>query len=104
MTLKEFIESVDEDSPPAGLPQTLTALWWDRKGEWAHAHSEAQNIHDSTGSRIHAYLHRKEGDLGNADYWYARAGRRRPAVGLEEEWRGLAEELLESSGRPEGGV
>lgn len=96
MTSKEFIDSVGQDSPPASLPQSLAALWWDRKGEWAQAHAVAQNIHDPTGSAIHAYLHRKEGDIGNADYWYARAGRRRPAVSLEEEWQALVEELLES--------
>lgn len=97
MTFEDFLDSTGRESPPAELPEPLTALWRDRKGEWARAHSVAQNIHDTRGSAIHAYLHRKEGDAGNADYWYSRAGRQRPAVSLEEEWRALVEELLESS-------
>jgi len=46
------------------------------------------------GAAVHAYLHRKEGDLSNAGYWYARAGRAMPVGTLEAEWRALAEELL----------
>lgn len=75
---------------PGDLPPLLAALWWDARGDWARAHELAQSVETAEGAWVHAYLHRKEGDLGNADYWYRRAGRRRPAVTLEEEWADLA--------------
>jgi len=71
---------------PAGLAPTLAALWWDARGDWARAHEAAQSVDTAEAAWVHAYLHRKEGDLSNADYWYRRAGRQRPAVPLEAEW------------------
>jgi hypothetical protein len=76
------------------MASTLESLWWDGKGDWDRAHAIAQKIPTVQGSAVHAYLHRKEGVLWNADYWYARAGRTRPAVPLEAEWRRLVEEML----------
>ena len=94
MTFKKFITSLDQNTPPAEMPETLTSLWWDRKGNWDLAHSIAQDIPTTQGSAVHAYLHRVEGVLWNADYWYSKAGRRRPSVSLEEEWQQLVEEML----------
>lgn len=95
MNLKDFLASVDvANRPPAGLAETLRSLWWDKKGDWDRAHAIAQEIPSVQGSAVHAYLHREEGVLWNADYWYRRAGRNRPAISLEEEWRALAEEML----------
>ncbi|MCK7559866.1 hypothetical protein MKQ70_34985 [Chitinophaga sedimenti] len=82
--------------PPYGLTPALTAMWWDGKGDWDAAHDIAQEITGSTGSYIHAYLHRKEGDPGNAAYWYARAGRKIPKSSLDEEWNDIVMELLRS--------
>ncbi len=56
------------------MSPALVALWHDAKGDWARAHEVAQDIDDATGSWVHAYLHRKEGDEGNAAYWYRKAG------------------------------
>ena len=68
----------------------LVALWHDARGDWDAAHAVAQGIAGADGAWLHAYLHRKEGDPGNAGYWYRRAGRA-PATGtLEEEWQELA--------------
>jgi hypothetical protein len=80
--------------PPEGLNAAVVALWWAAKGEWQKAHEAAQE-HDTTAcARVHAYLHRVEGDLPNAAYWYRRAGRP-PATGsLEAEWSAIAAELL----------
>jgi hypothetical protein len=75
-------------------PATLTSLWWDRKGDWNRAHSIAQDIPTAQGSAVHAYLHREEGVLWNADYWYRRAGRPRPGISLEAEWEALVLEML----------
>ena len=94
MDIDEFIKSVEKEGPPPDMSETLISLWWDKKGDWDFAHSIAQNIPTVQGSAVHAYLHREEGVLWNADYWYSRAGRVRPDMSLEEEWRQLVEEML----------
>ena len=95
MNMNEFIETTHRNKPPSSLPDTLQSLWWDKKGDWTRAHSIAQVIPTTQGSAIHAYLHREEGVIWNADYWYTRAGRDRPDYSLEREWQELVEELLE---------
>ena len=75
MQLEDFIKSIKEESPPEGLTEPLQAMWHARKGNWDKAHNSAQSISTELGSWIHAYLHRVEGDLSNADYWYKRAGK-----------------------------
>ncbi len=93
--LREFRESVKNDErPPKGLGFALTGLWWDAKGDWAKAHESAQQDEGPAGAWAHAYLHRKEGDVGNAAYWYRRAERAICRGSLEEEWTAIAEELL----------
>lgn len=95
MNLEAFVQSVENNAqPPAGLTETLQSLWWDRKGDWHRAHAIAQEIPSAQGSAVHAYLHREEGVIWNADYWYRRAGRKRPDVSLDEEWQRLVEEML----------
>ena len=94
MTLEEFIALTEEDQPPDGLSILLTALWFDRKGDWGKAHELAQTVPTETGSLVHAYLHRKEGDPGNARYWYHRSGRPESRKSLEEEWESIVTELL----------
>ena len=94
MIYDEYISSIEADLPPSGLSETLTALWWDKKGDWDRAHSIAQAIPTAPGSAVHAYLHREEGVLWNADYWYTRAGRKRPDIPLDAEWQLLVEEML----------
>ena len=82
----------------------MQALWHDARGDWEHAHRCAQADEGRDASWVHAYLHRKEGDAGNASYWYRRASRNIPAPGLvlSAEWTQIAEELLalKSSGKP----
>jgi hypothetical protein len=97
MSLGDFQLSVTRDAaPPTGLSLPLQALWHDARGDWDQAHACAQNDHGRDGSWVHAYMHRKEGDLGNAGYWYARAGRKMPvsSVTLETEWAAIAGELI----------
>ena len=95
MTVEEFRNTLSSTTPPA-VSTLLLALWHDAKGDWEKAHAIAQDVDDARGAWVHAYLHRKEGDLGNAGYWYARAGRKMPAssVTLETEWAAIAQELL----------
>ena len=94
MTFDDFLQSVQDEYPPENLSDTLTSLWWDKKGDWDKAHFIAQNIATLQGSAVHAYLHREEGVMWNADYWYGRAGRKRPDIPLSEEWRELVEEMM----------
>ena len=94
MTIEEFRLSVSKNDLPLGLSQGLRALWEDARGHWNQAHSIAQDLHDPTGSWIHAYLHRKEGDLGNAGYWYRKAGQPTAHDTLEEEWERIVRALL----------
>lgn len=86
MTVDEFQRSLAEAEPPAGLSAPLLALWWDARGDWHRAHEAAQAGEDADSAWVHAYLHRKEGDLANAGYWYKRAGKVMGKGALEEEW------------------
>jgi hypothetical protein len=81
-------------APPQGLAGPLLALWWDARGDWARAHEAAQAGGDAESAWVHAYLHRKEGDLPNAGYWYRRAGRPVATGPLEREWAAIAAALL----------
>ncbi len=94
MSFEEFMASIGAEAPPERLKAPLVSLWWDKKGDWDRAHAIAQETPGVQGSAVHAYLHREEGILWNADYWYARAGRKRPEIPLAEEWRRLVVEML----------
>jgi hypothetical protein len=89
-----FADSVEKSEPPAGLSGALQALWWDAKGDWQRAHACAQEHDDAAGMRVHAYLHRKEGDQSNAGYWYRRCGVAPSTVTLDQEWEELARAFL----------
>ena len=95
MTVDELRASLTASKPPAGCPATVVALWHDAKGDWEAAHQVAQDIDDADGAWVHAYLHRKEGDAGNAAYWYRRAGQPVATDELEVEWERLCRALLE---------
>jgi hypothetical protein len=97
MNLEEFQASVSHQAPDPTLPMPLAALWWDAKGDWARAHSLVDALDTREGMAVHAYLHRKEGDAWNADYWYRRSGRDFHRPSLDAEWEALAEALLSSS-------
>jgi len=90
VTLDEFRASLGRDRPP-DASKPLIALWHDARGDWDRAHEVAQAIEDATGAWIHAYLHRKEGDLGNARYWYERARRTVETGPLEAEWERIVQ-------------
>ena len=94
MKFEEFQKSLGASSPPGNLSRYLQSLWYDAKGDWNRSHEIIQDIADERAAWIHAYLHRKEGDIGNADYWYRRAGKSRPDKTLEEEWTSIVEALL----------
>ncbi|MGH7125790.1 MAG: hypothetical protein ACREFI_15560, partial [Stellaceae bacterium] len=94
MNIDTFRATLARDDPPE-LSHALRALWWDAKGDWNKAHACAQQDEEtSAGTWVHAYLHRKEGDLSNAGHWYQRAGRPVETTALEAEWATIAEALL----------
>lgn len=100
MEFSAFKNSLHNQQPAAEWSVYLKALWYDGKGNWDRAHELIQDLTDSHSAWIHAYLHRKEGDSWNADYWYRRAGRTRPSTSLEEEWSAILTELLQADFYP----
>ena len=94
MTFDEFRASLSAASPPPRLSRPVVALWHDARGDWETAHQVAQDVEDESGAWVHAYLHRKEGDLSNAAYWYRRAQKPQPRMPLDQEWEQIARTLL----------
>ncbi|MBS1558535.1 MAG: hypothetical protein JST69_07375 [Bacteroidetes bacterium] len=97
MTTAELKASLKVSRPPENISPLLKALWYDAKGEWTHAHTLAQEVNTKDGSWVHAYLHRKEGDKANAQYWYSRAGKNFPRISLADEWDEIVCELISTN-------
>ncbi|MDQ6815523.1 MAG: hypothetical protein M3040_17475 [Bacteroidota bacterium] len=97
MNLNVFIESLHNAAPP-NTSVYLKALWYDKKDNWKAAHDLVNDLENKQGAWLHAYLHRKEGDIWNADYWYNRAGRKRPNVSLQQEWEQLVNAFIIEAG------
>ena len=98
MNAAELAESVKRDSAPdASLPEEAKALWHAKKGNWEEAHNIAQEIHTPLGSWVHALLHLIEGDQGNANYWFHKAGKpSRAAAEIDTLWEDIARKVLPS--------
>lgn len=96
MTFEEFLKAIDRTGDPPPLSPELKSLWLARRGDWQGSHEIAQDIPSQMGAAIHAYLHRVEGDIWNANYWYSRAGRpeRKDQSDLDAEWESLVRENL----------
>jgi hypothetical protein len=90
LDLAAFKQSLQKAAPPEGLTPALQALWWDAKGDWARAHGCVDDEDGKDAARVHAYLHRKEGDPANAGYWYLTSGAKVFAGSLDAEWAELA--------------
>jgi len=96
MTPIGFKRSLSKPKPPAGVSPALAGLWWAGKNDWNKAHKLVMSEEGAECAWVHAYLHRVEGDLDNARYWYGQA-RRPPAVGeLAAEWAMIVTALLRS--------
>lgn len=94
MTLDEFRKSFAGDEPPPAFSAHAKALWFAGKGDWEKAHDIVQDLPDPAASRIHAFLHRQEGDLSNAKYWYSKAGAQMSSLSVDEEWEELVAPYL----------
>lgn len=95
MTAAELADSAfHDDAPPAGISTGARALWLAKAGKWDAAHDLCQEVPGAVGAWIHAHLHREEGDLSNAGYWYDRAGKRMSGLSLADEWAEIAAAML----------
>ena len=94
MNLSEFKRSLAKAKPPAGLAPALVALWWAGKDKWDKAHTIVMDEGGKDCAWVHAYLHRVEGDLGNARYWYRQAGRPVATQSLNVEWDSIVGAML----------
>jgi hypothetical protein len=94
MTISEFKEWVTSEEEPENISIYLKALLLDARGDWQGAHDLVDQLPDKDAAYVHAYLHRKEGDRFNADYWYRRSGRSRSQLNLENEWEELVSHFL----------
>ena len=94
MTIQEFKNSLTQKFPSKSLSVQIEALWWDAKGDWKQAHDLIDHLDDAISAHIHAYLHRVEGDLWNARYWYNRAKQPEFKGSLDEEWEYLLEKYI----------
>ena len=95
MNPAEFKASLSGAAPAAGLAVPLAGLWWAAKGNWDQAHRIVQDDGSRDAAWVHAYLHRVEGDLGNAGYWYRQAGRPAATDSVESEWQRIVSALIE---------
>jgi hypothetical protein len=96
MKFEEFTQLIETHARcPEFIPSQLQALWYDKKGDWDKAHQIVQDASDADSAWVHAYLHRKEGDLNNARYWYKRSGRSEFKETLNQEWEQIVRDLLE---------
>ena len=97
MDYDQFRATLHQLTPPAALPSLLTALWWDAKGNWNRGHESAQTVETPDAAWVHAYLHRKQGDTGNAAYWYRQANQPCCNLPLDAEWEEITSALLAKS-------
>ena len=98
MTFEQFTASLAEPAPSAGLSPTLAALWWMAKNDWERAHALVNDLDGGEAAWVHAHLHRVEGDNGNANYWYRRAGKAPSSAALEAERDAITKALLREAG------
>lgn len=94
MTLTEFEQSITKNQMPNNLLPCLQALWLEANGNWDKAHQIIQHLWGTNPAWVHAYLHRKEPDEWNANYWYSQAGKKNPNISFRQEWKNITQTLL----------
>jgi len=100
MNVTDFRTTLTKPNPPRGLAPAVAALWWAAKGDWDKAHRIVMKEESRDAAWVHAYLHRVEGDLDNAGYWYRRARRAAASGPLEAEWEAIAADLIAQAQTP----
>ena len=94
MTRAEFVASLNDFDCPKVLSIQMQSLWLDAKGDWHNAHDLIDHLEDPISAHIHAYLHRVEGDIWNARYWYRKANKEECRANLKSEWNELVDLYL----------
>jgi hypothetical protein len=94
VSFDDFKVSLAQASPPTGLSVPLQALWWAGKNNWDKAHQLVMGDDSADAAWVHAYLHRVEGDLPNARYWYRQATREPAMNALDAEWAAIVSEFV----------
>lgn len=97
MTEDEFRKSLVNQTPPTSISTALTALWWQKNGNWEKAHEAAQSGNSQYDAWVHGLLHREEGDLSNAHFWYRRANQKISSAPLSEEWDNIVAKICSLS-------
>lgn len=95
-TVDDFLRTLASSEAPEWIRSNgpLLALWYDKRDDWQRAHELVQDDPSREAAHIHAYLHRKEGDLGNARYWYRTARVDESKAPLDVEWSSLVASLV----------
>jgi hypothetical protein len=94
LKFEAFEQSLKNTAPAKNSTVYLQAMWYDANNDWSKAHALVDSLDDAAACWVHAYLHRKEGDMANAGYWYRRAGKNIPSINLQEEWEAIVKALL----------
>ena len=94
MQFETFMQSIQAITPPQNISVYLLAMWYDATGNWDKAHALMDDLDDATARWVHAYLHRKEGDNSNANYWYRKADKKMPDISLQQEWENIVKAIL----------
>jgi len=94
VTPTDFTRSLSGTAPAHDLAAPLQALWWAAKSDWDQAHKIVMEEEGADAAWVHAYLHRVEGDLPNAGYWYRKAGKSVATGALVTEWDAIVAGLL----------
>jgi hypothetical protein len=97
MNASDFISSLSSSKPPEDISILLQSLWYDAKSDWDTAHTLVDELEEPKAYLVHAYLHRKQGDLSNANYWYRRGGKLMPEYSLENEWNDIVNMLIKGN-------
>lgn len=92
MNIEEFVQQDRQQIKSYSL--ALQALWYDYHDDWHKSHQTIDTASDRSCAWVHAYLHRKEGDLSNARYWYRRSGQPESKLSLTEERQQITQALL----------
>lgn len=98
MNFETFKKSIADNKQPEGLSDALQALWIETNNSWNEAHAKVKHRDEADACWVHAYLHRVEGDLNNASYWYGMAGKEIPQISTREEWALIVKVLLKDKG------
>jgi hypothetical protein len=94
MDVSGYAATLDSDAPPSDVSPPLMALWWAKKGDWEKAHRLVMGDDSRAAAWVHAYLHRVEGDTGNAGYWYRQAQKPAATTALDAEWSAIVADML----------